>query len=151
MYTASRLPSATVSADPDTLAFYPFDDGAAGSSAAGATVNSVANPQMNSGTVTVSTEATASATFSADMPGKYVFIGEQYAATPIYTNPASIHVTSEVSGSSGSITFTDLGAALSKHHARGHTVEYFLKMDDSSFAEMSSHFLCEAGYKQSSS
>ena len=151
MLTANRMPSATVSADPDTLAFYPFDDGMAGSSAANATVNSVVNPQVNVGTVTVSAEATASAMFSADMPGKYVFIGEQYAATPIYTNPASIHVTSEIAGQSGSITFTGLGAALSKHHARGHTVEYFMKMDDSDFAAMASHFLCDAGYRQTSS
>ena len=149
MRAANRVHSTTVTADPDALAFYPFDDGAAGTSAAGATVSSVANPQLSKGTVTVSDEATASATFDADAPGKYVFVGEHYADTPIYTNPASVFVTSEVNGSSGSITFQGLGARLSHHHDRGHTVEYFVKMVDSSFTGFVSHFSCNAGYGDS--
>ena len=149
MRAANRAHAPTVTADPDVLAFYPFDDGEAGSSAAGAVVSSVANPQLSKGTVTVSDEATASATFDADAPGKYVFVGEHYADTPIYTNPASIFVTSDVTGSSGSIKLAGLGTRLSRHHDRGHTVEYFVKMLDSRFTGFVSHFSCAAGYGDS--
>ena len=151
MRAADRAPAPNVAADPDAIAFYPFDDGAAGSSAAGASVANVVMPLYWSGAVTVSSEETASATFDSDAPGKYVFVGEHYAATPIYTNPASVFVTSETTGNSGSITFSGLGSKLSQHHARGHTVEYFVKMLDSNFTGFASHFSCNAGYRDSAS
>ena len=151
MRVANRAPAPNVAADPDALAFYPFDDGEVGSSAAGASVTNVAKPRFWPGAITVSSEATASATFDADAPGKYIFVGEHYAATPIYTNPASVFVTSEITGNSGTITFSGLGSKLSQHHARGHTVEYFIKMLDSRFTGYSSHFSCDAGYRDSAS
>ena len=55
--------------DADTIAFYPFTDGAAGTSADGVTIHNDAGDFYH-GTVTVSTDT--GLVFHADAPGKYV-------------------------------------------------------------------------------
>lgn len=133
-----------------TLAFYPFDDDVPLASAVGKTVFNAANPMVHAGTVTLANESTASAVFDADAPAKYIFHGEHYGSSPLYTNPASVHVSSDVAGKSASIALSDLGRELSKHHADGITVEYFIKLDDNAFEGFTSSFNLQAGYVKDS-
>ena len=129
-----------------TVAFYPFDEGESGASAVGETVFNVLDPLYEKGTVTLGTKEGAAVTFDADAPAKYIFAGDDYKAPIVYTNPASLKFSSDESGGSGSVSFSGLGALTSQHHENGHTIEYFLKLDDSGFANYSSSLSANCGY-----
>ena len=129
-----------------TVAFYPFDEGVPGESAVGETVFNVLDPLCEKGTVTLGTKTGAAVTFDADAPAKYIFDGDAYKATVVYTNPASLKFTSEEDGGSGSVSFAGLGALTSRYHENGHTVEYFLKMDDDAFAGYGASLVAVCGY-----
>ena len=59
--------------DPDTFAFYSFKDGAAGTSAVGVTLANQVDASTHAGSATCpDDDATASATFDVDAPGRYV-------------------------------------------------------------------------------
>lgn len=141
-----RAGRARGSASADAVAFYPFTDGTPGSSAVGVPICDAVNPQRNQGKVTLSSDASSSVTFDADAPARYVFSGDRYGATAFCTNPASLHFTSEVTGKSGTVTFRGLGTEVSKYHANGHTIEYFLKLDDDRCDGYSSSFTVNGGY-----
>ena len=135
----------------DTFAFYPFDDQPNGTKAAAATVCNVICPAQNSGLIEPGTDATSQATFDTDAPGKYVFAGKGFPGVPVYTNPASIHLSaaSSVNGKGGNITFSRLGNDFSAYREKGQTVEYFIKMDDNAIDPMRGHIQYGGGYKLS--
>ena len=128
------------------LAFYPFDDGAVGTSAAGTNmVRDAVNPVHSPGHVIKSSSGSPTLTWDADRPGTYIYSGKK-ARMPIYVAPGSIRMTSSVTGSSGTIKFYGLGNDLNACKTNGHTVEYFLKLEDSNFAEYVSSLAYSAGY-----
>ena len=57
-----------------------------------------------------------------------------------------MHMTSGTTGTSGTIKFYGLGKDLSASRTNGHTVEYFLKLDDSNFTGYSPSLSYSAGY-----
>lgn len=131
--------------DDGVLAFYPFDDGAVGASAVGTNqVRNAVNPVMCAGHVVKYSSGSPSITWDDDRPGTYIYAGKR-GNKPIYVSPGSIHMTSGTTGSSGTIHFYDLGAKMSTC-TDGHTVEYFLKLDDSAFTESAYSFAYKAGY-----
>ena len=141
MAVSSRKPE---DLDAETVAFYPFDDGRAGSSAVGTPVCNAVAPLDLQGTVSLSAVDGAAVTFDAEAPGRYVFKGAAYRATPYYVNPGSLRMTADVAGS-GSVSFSNLATELSKHHDGGYTVEYFFKMEDSVFSRYTSCLSFESG------
>ncbi|MBQ2628645.1 MAG: LamG domain-containing protein, partial [Kiritimatiellae bacterium] len=133
--------------DSDVLGFYPFDDLADGESAAGRTVFNAAQPMLSPCTVTTNSSSSV-AEFSSEGPAKYVFVGEEYGATPCYTNPCSVFLSSSQADDSGTLIFDRLGTELSKCHENGHTVEWFFRFTDDNFLASSSSasYYCRAGY-----
>ena len=107
--------------DADTIAFYPFTDGAVGMAASGITIHNDANDRHH-GTVTMSTDT--GVVFHADAPGKYV-LASSFAANPtpeiLYTNPRSVHFCD-----TGVISFDGLSTAISSND--DYTIEFFYKI-----------------------
>ena len=144
MRAVNQLP---VSMGNDTAAFYPFNEYPSGVEATAATVRNICSPLLGEGKVSNGTDATAQATFDSDAPGKYVFFGTEVPGVPVYTNPASLHLTadSSVRGSAGSILFGNLGNVLASSPSN-HTFEYFFKMDDAAFGQYITHLNMRGGY-----
>ena len=143
MYASKRAQTVN---DDGVLAFYPFDDGTVGASAVGTNaVCDAVNPVHSPGHVVKANSGTPSITWDADRPGTYVYAGKR-AHKPIYVSPGSIHMTSGTTGASGTIKFYGLGKDLSASRTNGHTVEYFLKLDDSNFTGYSPSLSYSAGY-----
>ena len=143
MYVSKREQVVT---DDGVLAFYPFDDGTVGASALGTNkVLDAVNPVHSPGHVVKTSSGSPSITWDDDRPGTYIYAGKS-AWDPIYVSPGSIHMTSETTGASGTILFYGLGKDLSASRTNGHTVEYFLKLDDSDFTGYSPSFSYAAGY-----
>ena len=74
----------------DTIAFYPFTEGKAGTSAAGVTLRNVLNPTLCPGSVQVADGQ--SVTFSDEAPGAYVFTNLSYTGKAVYEHPRSLYV-----------------------------------------------------------
>lgn len=144
MRAVNQLP---VSMGEDTAAFYPFNEYPSDVEATAATVRNVCSPLLGEGKVSNGADATAQATFDSDAPGKYVFFGTEVPSVPVYTNPASLHLTadSSVRGSAGSILFGNLGNVLASSPG-SHTFEYFFKMDDAAFGQYLTHLNMQGGY-----
>ena len=143
---ATFLPVAHASDWDTVVAFYPFDDQAAGANAAGATVENMIDSSVGPGTVSNGNGTGATATFDSEGPGTYVY-SSSAATVPAYTNPASLHLTadSSVRGSAGSILFGNLGNVLASSPGN-HTFEYFFKMDDAAFGQCLTHLNMWGGY-----
>lgn len=109
--------------DADTIAFYPFTDGAVGTAASGITIHNDASDR-HQGTVTMSTDT--GAVFHADSPGKYV-LASSFAASSnpeiLYVNPRSVHFCD-----TGVICFDGLSTAISSND--DYTIEFFYKIQD---------------------
>lgn len=137
--------------DTDTMAFYPFRDGAAGTTAVGTPILNVADKTRHVGTVSVK-DATQVAPaphddrvykggvdFDDDAPAKYVFEGSLPGATVICTNPQSLHFTGDPERWSsydkqragGNVSFADIGSELST--CDEYTLEFFWKVDADAF------------------
>ena len=128
------------------LAFYPFDDGVAGVSAAGTNmVRDAVNPVHCPGHVVKASSGSPFLTWDGDRPGTYIYSGKR-ARKPIYVAPGSIRMVSSENGSSGTVKFYGLGNDLNACTTDGHTVEYFLKLEDSGFAGYLSSLSYSAGY-----
>ena len=135
----------------DVIAGYAFCDGAAGTSAAGSGVlKNMVDRGSNSGSVTLDTTAgaNASATFDADIPAPYVYFGKRArGSVPVYSNPQSVKVTSDVTGKAAEIAISRLGTEISKLHGDGWTFEYFVKyLDEKQASFAPAFFSCECGY-----
>ena len=128
MVVSDREP---VPAGDGAFGFYSFADQEPGTSAVGAQIANDVHPLMMSGSVTLDGDATINpyATFDVDAPGQFILDGE--AGAVICENPRSLKVGSDAveSGKGGTLTIADVGTELSKHHANGHTIEYFYKLD----------------------
>ena len=132
--------------DDGVLAFYPFDDGTVGTSAVGTNkVCDAVNPVHCPGHVGKASSGSPSITWDNDRPGTYIYAGKN-AWNPIYVSPGSIHVTSGTTGASGTIKFYGLGADLNACRGKGHTIEYFMKLDDSDFTSTGWSLRYSAGY-----
>ena len=111
----------------DTLAFYPFKEGDAGSVATPTTLlYNVADPSNNLGKVTyVARDALIK--FDDDAPGPYVFTNFAYGATAVYTNPCSVSF-EEVSNLqyTANIDFSNITTMLSEREEG--TIEFFWKL-----------------------
>lgn len=137
--------------DTDTMAFYSFRDGAAGTTAVGTPILNVADKTRYVGTASVK-DATQAAPaphndkiykggvdFDDDAPAKYVFEGSLPGATVICTNPQSLHFTGDPERWSsydkqragGNVSFADIGSALST--CDEYTLEFFWKVDADAF------------------
>ena len=129
------------------IAFYPMDGQAAGTSAVGVPIVNAVEPDNWSGSVTLSADETKApfATFDSDRPGAFIRTCEGGAL--ICTNARSLHVgSSDAEGVGGSLSFAGLGAEISKHHANGHTVEYFYRIDGTKVSKFCHSILVEGGY-----
>lgn len=133
----------------ETIAFYPFNDRPAGAAALGTTVINGLSSVSYQGTVALSTTAGAnsSAVFDSDAPASAIYLWDENGSTAICTNPASVRVTSDVAGEAATITFAGLGDELSRNHANGHTVEYFVKFLDNNFKSYLANFEVAGGYQ----
>jgi len=116
--------SSSVAFDADTLAFYAFKDGTAGS-AVGETTNSVGLESFV-GTAQKG-KGNDSLTYDADAPGKYVFAGLD-AAEPLASDVQSVSFSpykQTTEGYGARIRCDWLGTALSSNG--DYTVEFFWK------------------------
>lgn len=139
LFPAAALVAASAFADfsPDTIGFYPFTDGEAGSSAANATLANAANPGTFDATGIKhdqpNTYAKGIVDFDADAPGTYVFASnrERYPE-PICTNPQSLNLSvrndreQNYLFSGGFVSFADMSTELSKNDEW--TIEFFWKI-----------------------
>lgn len=137
-----------------TIAAYEFLDGAEGESAVGAsTLKNSVDGLSNAGSVVVSTAAGAnpSVVFDSDAPFPYLFRGvRSMESAPLYSNPQSIVITSDLVGSAAQIQFARLGTALSQLHSDGYTIEYFVKYVDERQSNYPPAFMSyHAGYGSS--
>lgn len=135
----------------DVIAGYAFCNGAAGTSAAGSGVlKNMVDRGSNSGSVTLDTtaDANASATFDADIPAPYIYFGKRArGSVPVYSNPQSVKVTSDVTGKAAEIAISRLGTEISKLHDDGWTLEYFVKYLDEKQSSFPPAFCsCTCGY-----
>ena len=110
--------------DADTLAFYAFKEGDAGTSLSGKTITNAAGSAY-SGTVTINS---GTVEYRADIPGAYVFSGESYGETVVCENPQSVHFSGNSTSGSQLISFADLGTTVSSND--DFTVEFFFKYGD---------------------
>ena len=135
--------------DDDVVAFYPFKDGAPSSSAVGTgTLHNEVAPDLFSGTVELKADGmNPSATFDAEGPNRYVYVGRRSRdQKPFAVDPGSVRVTSESTGKSAQMTFAKLGAEISKCHASGSTVEFFVKFLDGNVSSWDPFIRYEPGY-----
>lgn len=113
--------------DANTVAFYPFTDGTAGSSLDGRTVANDAGEDYGG---TYATRTADAATFSSDIPGRYVFDSDGANATLLCENAQSIHFDGTASSSSNKgdqlLTFANLGSAVAGD--KDFTLELFFKI-----------------------
>ena len=117
------LASAAFAHDADTLAFYAFKEGDAGTSISGKTLANDAGDAY-AGTVTINS---GSIEYRADVPGAYVF-GSESADDLLCSNPQSIHFSGNSTEGSQLVSFADLGTAVSSND--DFTVEFFFKYGD---------------------
>lgn len=101
----------------ETLAIYPFKDGAAGASTADATLANAADSAKYAGTVSATGEGTV--TFSDVVPGKYVFEGLEWNAKQVASNVQSLFMPDK----NVTVTLANLATDLVK--ADAWTVELF--------------------------
>lgn len=122
---------------PETMAFYPFADGASGASALGtATIKNAVDASLYPADAVRSTaSAYGEVNFDSDAPGKYVFdriTGE--IPTPICTDPGSVWITGRKDATyqsdGGYVSFKGLAGAFAKQLATNGegTFEFFLKI-----------------------
>jgi hypothetical protein len=112
MRAVNQLP---VSMGEDTAAFYPFNEYPSDVEATAATVRNVCSPLLGEGKVSNGADATAQATFDSDAPGKYVFFGTEVPSVPVYTNPASLHLTADSSVRGVQVPSSSAISAMSWH------------------------------------
>ncbi len=146
LFAVATIAAGLVFADfsPDTLAFYPFTDGAAGDSANGVTLKNAVAPGTNDA-VSVqydypSTAAKGVIRFDDDVPGSYLFDDVTLALPdPVCSHLRSILITTDVTDASqapdsyagrsgGYISLPDISTELSKCGTSGFTVEFFWKI-----------------------
>lgn len=149
--------------DLDTMAFYPFKDGAPGASAVGTPIRNGVDSSKHVGTVTVKnatkpaprgTEAhSGGVTFDGDVPAKYIFEGKGSGAKLICVDPQALHFTGdpeprpdEGQRAGGNVSFADIGTELSA--CDEYTVEFFWKLDAEAFctSAWSSFLTYNCGY-----
>ena len=116
----------------ETIAFYPFTDGAAGTSAIGVPLKNLINPDVLAGRV--ENKGYGKCTFSSAHPGRYVFTNLAYGAGCVYENPGSLYFTTQ----------TGVGKSSDTHHAEvwfddlckealklgAYKIEFFYKLAD---------------------
>ena len=145
--------------DADTLGFYTFNDGDAGTSAIGAMpTNSIAGSTISAAKVAHASSSSQlrSATFLSARPGKYIYASSRDGAELIAVEPQSVHLESSTKKSEGgegesmgtTLSFSDAGRELSKHHDTGFTVEFFMLMNPGEYWYVNSHqMFLMCGYK----
>ena len=121
---AFALCALSASADDALLAFYPFKDGAAGSSAAGSALANSAEESSLGGIVELCTgDTSASATYDADAPGVRIYSSRLPDAELLCVSPQSIEISSAIDDTTStrgaSITFAASATELSRHHDTG--------------------------------
>ena len=111
--------------DADTLAFYGFKDGAAGTSLAGVTIANDAG-DSHSGALSLNGSPEESVTFSSDVPGRYVFDSAAYGATPLCADLQSVLFAGKSTRTGDQVvSFDGLGTAISQ--CDDFTIEFFFK------------------------
>ena len=113
----------------ETVAFYPFTEGATGASAANVSLLNAIDPSVCPGRVEITGAGTA--TFSDEAPGEYLFTNLAYTtAGAVFRKPRSIYL--DGSGTAGSnkatLFFDDLVAEAEKLGA--YKIEFWYKLDD---------------------
>ena len=106
--------------DADTLAFYPFADGAVGEN-----VTTVANAVGQSYGGVRDPTYQGSPVFSADAPGAYVFPSRD-ATEPICVNPGSVSFANNDNADKSAVVFSNLAGALAD--LDGYTIECFYRV-----------------------
>lgn len=116
------------------VAFYPFSEGYDGNDAVGAALVNAVDASALGGSAVRNSGDTATATFSDDVPGRYLYTNSTWKAGAIYSTDVfkSIQVSWETNWnaqitSATSIEFPDLGARLAALDSW--TVEFFFKFD----------------------
>lgn len=136
----SAVLSATVSMafDADTIAFYPFNDGAVGETVIGTTVANAVSSGTHGGTSSlVGSGTNADIVYDDDAPGKYLYSEFRHKAPILYTDPKSISffsTTVDSTACGGKVSFEDIGTALSG--GTDYTVEFFFKIPTDGQAHM---------------
>lgn len=136
------------SAGEGAFAFYSFAGSTVGESAVGTTLVNSVMPGTCDGSVTLDgTASSPFAVFDDDAPGRYVY-SKKYG-TLICERPKSIHVWStSTDGKGGTLTLGSIGTELSRHHASGHTIEYFCKLDGTKCNAWAQSLNVNGGYKK---
>ena len=122
--------SAVVSSafDANTIAFYSFNDRAAGSEADGATITNSVDGTAYIGTAEKATYGTF--TFSNDRPARYIFAKCDRNAELLVENPGSLRMynsgNANLDDSGGTVSFENLAEAIGESST--FTVEFFYKV-----------------------
>lgn len=127
--------------DPNTIAFYPFDEGSGDVGAV--TLRNAVQSGIYEGAVSLAGSGTA--VFDEDVPGKYVFDDiSQALPIPICKDPQSVYVNGTTVNDGARITFSDIATALSKS-GEG-TIEFFFKqLSTDVYCSWSRFAVCDAG------
>lgn len=123
--------------DANTIAFYPCSQGDDGDSIVGITLTNVVDVLAYPGRASADASG---ATLSSDVPGRYLVTGYGTSGEHVWSADArSVSV-----GSTGSVDFSGLASAISKMSAW--TIECFVKVADSEFANWGTMMEFDAGY-----
>ena len=114
--------------DANTIAFYSFNDRAAGEAADGATITNSVDGATYRGTAEKATYGTF--TFSDERPARYIFDGCDWNAELLVENPGSLRMygsgNSAHDDSGGTVSFAKLAEAIGE--STTFTVEFFFKV-----------------------
>lgn len=130
LFPAAALVAASAFADyhENTLAFYPFNEGASGETAVGVAIkNAVDESSFAADAKAVGTSGVVQ--FDDDVPGKYVFedVSVDFP-TAVCENPQSIRITSTTATHGGTVKFDELLGEMVKNGAG--TLEFFWRVPE---------------------
>ena len=125
---ALAVASAFADYDANTLAFYPFNEGASGETAVGVAIKNAVDESVFAADAQTS-GSSGVVEFDDDVPGKYVFedVSVDFP-TAVCENPQSIRITSTTATHGGTVKFDELLGEMVKNGAG--TLEFFWRVPE---------------------
>lgn len=124
----------------ETVAFYPFAEGSAGTSAAGVPLLNVIDPAVCPGRIEIT--GTGTAKFSDEAPGEYLFTNLAYTAEgAVFRKPRSIYLSGGgAAGSADKATLFFDGLVAEAEKLGAYKIEFWYKLDNSATSSWTPFF-----------